>query len=58
VTTEKDMVKVARLFPDDIDLAALGIDMEIRGLDRLLEYITGGRRPAPGSPQTGDTTSS
>ena len=44
VTTEKDMVKVGCLFPGNIDLVALGIDMEIRELDRLLEYITSSRR--------------
>lgn len=47
VTTEKDMVKVECLFPSDIDLVALGIAMEIRELDRLLGYITIGRRTAP-----------
>lgn len=44
VTTEKDLVKVGALFPRDVELAALEIDMEIRGLDLLLERIAG---PAP-----------
>jgi tetraacyldisaccharide 4'-kinase len=56
VTTEKDMVKVGCLIPDDIDLVALRIGMEIRELDRLLDRITGGT--VPGSPDPAETTSS
>lgn len=44
VTTEKDMAKVGSLFPADIDIAALEIAMEIRGLDRLIEQIENQRR--------------
>jgi tetraacyldisaccharide 4'-kinase len=48
VTTEKDMVKVGCLFPDDIDLVALRIDMEIRELDRLLGHIIVASGTVPG----------
>ncbi len=41
VTTEKDMVKSGSLFPDEVDLVALAVEMEIRGLERLLDLIAG-----------------
>jgi tetraacyldisaccharide 4'-kinase len=56
VTTEKDMVKVGSLFPDGIDLVALEIVMDIQGLDRLLEYLTGGLRTSPELSRPTDTT--
>lgn len=51
LTTEKDMVKVGTLFPGDIDIAALEIAMDIRGLDRLLEYITSAGPASPNRQQ-------
>ncbi len=39
VTTEKDRVKTAHLFPDEISLMGLVIDMEIREGSKLIEAI-------------------
>ena len=51
VTTEKDMTKVESLFPVEIDIVALSVTMEIRGLDRLLEYIENRHRTIEGTIQ-------
>ncbi len=55
VTTEKDMVKVGRLFPEEIDLVSLRINMEVRESDRLLAHMKGA---VPGAHEPADTTSS
>ena len=51
MTTEKDMTKVESLFPVEIDIVALSVTMEIRGLDRLLEYIENRHRTIEGTIQ-------
>ncbi len=55
VTTEKDMVRAAPLFPEGIELLALAVEMEIRGLDRLLELIARRRRTGAEPPAGGVT---
>ena len=45
LTTEKDWFKVADLFPDNSDLFALRVRMEIDGLDELLETAMKLKKP-------------